>query len=107
MADGLDVDAFIAGYLAEADEHLTAANGLLLALDASQRQREKNPRAVRELFRALHTLKGLSAMVGAEPIVDLTHAMETLLRSADRTGGRLPEQAVELLLQGVRAVETR
>ncbi|MBL8950901.1 MAG: chemotaxis protein CheW [Myxococcaceae bacterium] len=107
MSDGLDVKAFITGYLAEAGEHLSSANALLMAIDASQKRRESNPKAVRELFRALHTLKGLSAMVGAEGIVDITHELETLLRAADKAGGRLPQNAVDLMLKGVRAVEER
>jgi two-component system chemotaxis sensor kinase CheA len=107
MSDSLDVREFISGYLAESGELLSTANTQLLALDASLRKREHNPRAVRELFRALHTLKGLSAMVGAEPIVELTHQMETLLRAADRAAGRLPDTALDLLVKGVRAVEER
>jgi len=103
----LDLGEFIAGYLAEAEEHLASANVNLLALDASLKKQEKNPRAVRELFRSLHTLKGLSAMVGAEAIVDISHEMETLLRTADRSGMSIPGIAVDLLLAGVRAIEER
>ena len=102
-----DASEFISGYLAEAEELLATANTNLLALDESLRKKENNPRAVRELFRALHTLKGLSAMIAVEPIVDLSHEMETLLRSADRAGGRVPDNAVDLLLRGVRAIEER
>ncbi|MBK7859120.1 MAG: chemotaxis protein CheW [Archangiaceae bacterium] len=107
MSEGLDVSEFITGYLAEADEHLTNASTLLVSLDATMRRRETNPKAVRELFRALHTLKGLSAMVGAEPIVDLAHEMETLLKLGDKAGGKLPESSVDLLLKGVKAIEER
>jgi two-component system chemotaxis sensor kinase CheA len=103
----LDLGEFIAGYLAEAEDHLASANVNLLALDQSLKKQEKNPRAVRELFRSLHTLKGLSAMVGAEPIVDISHEMETLLRNADRAGGSVPAEAVDVLLAGVRAIEER
>jgi two-component system chemotaxis sensor kinase CheA len=105
--DHLDIKEFVVGYLAEVEEHLRSANANLLALDESLRKREHNPRAVRELFRRLHTVKGLSAMVGAEPIVDISHEMETLLRSADRAGGRIHDSAVDLLLSGVRAIEER
>ena len=107
MSDGLDVTEFIAGYLAEAEEHLSLANSNLLAVEASLKKKENNPRAVRELFRSLHTLKGLSAMVSAEPIVEISHEMETLLRTADRAGGVLSAAAVDLLLRGVRAIEAR
>ena len=103
----LDLGEFIAGYLAEAEDHLASANVNLLALEQSLKKQEKNPRAVRELFRSLHTLKGLSAMVGAEPIVDISHEMETLLRNADRAGGAVPAEAVDVLLAGVRAIEER
>jgi two-component system chemotaxis sensor kinase CheA len=105
--DHLDVKEFVVGYLAEVEEHLRAADANLLSLDESLRKKENNPRAVRELFRRLHTIKGLSAMVGAEPVVDISHEMETLLRSADRAGGRVPDSAVDLLLAGVRAIEER
>lgn len=103
----LDLGEFIAGYLAEAEEHLASANVNLLALDTALKKQEKNPRAVRELFRSLHTLKGLSAMVGAEAIVDIAHEMETLLRTTDRSGASISGTAVDLMLAGVRAIEER
>lgn len=107
MTGSVDLKEFLAGYLAEVEEHLGAAGTHLLAIDAASRQGETHPRATRELFRSLHTIKGLSAMVGAEPIVDLAHAMETVLREADRNAGKFPPQAVDLLLQGLRAIEQR
>ena len=62
------------------------------------------PRQVRELFRSLHTIKGLAAMVGVEPIVEVAHAMESVLREADQLAGRLPLGAVALLIDGVKSI---
>jgi two-component system, chemotaxis family, sensor kinase CheA len=107
MSDVLDRKEFIAGYLVEVDEHLRSANTQLLAIDESLHKNEPHQRRVRELFRALHTLKGLSAMVGVEPVVDLAHEMEAILRVADQSTGRLSLPAVEVLLKGVRAIEAR
>lgn len=107
MSDLFDRREFVAGYLVEAEEHLQAANGNLLAIEAALHKNEPQPRRVRELFRALHTLKGLSGMVGVDPIVDVAHEMETVLRMADQGGGRLSQPALELLLKGVRAIESR
>jgi two-component system chemotaxis sensor kinase CheA len=107
MSGPLERQEFIAGYLAEVHEHLASASANLLALDEALGRGEPHPRAVRELFRSLHTVKGLSGMIGAEPIVEVAHEMESLLRSADQAGGRLPRSAVDLLLQGVRAIEAR
>jgi len=98
---------FVAAYLVEAEEHLATANSQLLAIEAAQRRGEANPRAVRETFRSLHTIKGLSAMVGVEPIVAIAHRLESFLREFDRSGAPLPPQAIDGLLRGVRAIEQR
>ncbi len=107
MTATADLKEFIAAFLLEAEEHLAVANTQLLAIESSQRSGEANPRAVRETFRSLHTIKGLSAMVGVEPIVVIAHRMETFLRDFDRSGGALPTSAIDALLQGVRAIEQR
>jgi two-component system chemotaxis sensor kinase CheA len=107
MTAELNRDEFTAGYLVEADEHVRSAVSNLLAVENALRTNAPQHRAVRELFRSLHTLKGLSAMVGIDPIVDLAHEMETILRDADRSTGKLSAPAVELLLKGVRAIEQR
>ncbi|RKH66907.1 chemotaxis protein CheA [Corallococcus sp. AB049A] len=98
---------FLPAYLAEADELLASAQKDLLAVEEAVRKGQAQPRAVRELFRALHTLKGLSAMVDVEPVVSLSHWMEASLRLADQAGGRLPESSVEPLVEGLRAIELR
>ncbi|RKG84163.1 chemotaxis protein CheA [Corallococcus sp. CA049B] len=98
---------FLPAYLAEADELLASAQKDLLAVEESVRKGQAQPRAVRELFRALHTLKGLSAMVDVESVVSLAHWMEASLRLADQAGGRLPESSVEPLVEGLRAIELR
>lgn len=107
MSTGFDRREFVAGYLVEAEEHLRASNGNLLAVEKMLARGEPHANRVRELFRSLHTLKGLSAMVGVDPIVDLAHEMETILRSADRSSGRLSAPSVELLLRGLQAIEVR
>lgn len=103
----VDLADFLPAYLTEVEELLSAANAQLLALETAARQRSASPRTVRELFRALHTIKGLSAMVDVEPIVSIAHWMETALRHADQAGGRLPEASIEPMMEGLRAIEQR
>ncbi|MFL5344268.1 MAG: chemotaxis protein CheA [Hyalangium sp.] len=103
----MDLADFLPAYLAEVEELLGAAHTHLLALETAARQRSASPRTVRELFRALHTIKGLSAMIDVEPIVSLSHWMETALRHADQAGGRLPEASIEPMMEGLRAIEQR
>jgi two-component system chemotaxis sensor kinase CheA len=102
-----DVNEFLAGYLAEVEDHLKSARTHIGEVEASLRERRANPRAIRELFRSLHTIKGLSGMVGADPVVDLAHAMETVFRAAERAAGRLPPQSLDLLVQALAAIEQR
>lgn len=102
-----DLKAFLGGFLVEAEEHLRNANAQLLLLDEASRRGEANHKAVRELFRSMHTVKGLAGMVGVDPIVDVSHAAETILRAADRSGGRLSLETVDLLLRATRAIEER
>ena len=107
MTASVDLQEFLGAYVAEAEEQVSLANGMLLEIEASLRARQANPRAVRDLFRALHTQKGLSAMVGVEPIVAIAHRMESSLRTVDQEGGRLTTESVDTLLKGVRAIEQR
>ena len=103
----VDLREFRAAYLAEVDEHLGAINAGLMGVDAANRAGKSSPRELRELMRLLHTIKGLSAMVGIEPIVGIAHRMETVLRAADRAGGLLGDRALEAMIGGTRAIESR
>ncbi|MGH8259218.1 MAG: Hpt domain-containing protein, partial [Steroidobacteraceae bacterium] len=105
MPAQVDLKEFLAGFLMETDEHLHAINSHLVAVAAAVKARQPEPRAVRELFRSLHTIKGLASMVGVEPVVDVSHEMESILRTADRAGGRLSEEALDLLVKATRFIE--
>lgn len=102
----MDREAYLAGYLAEVEEHLAAAGRNLLTAEEGLARGDKHPRAVRALFRSLHTIKGLSAMVGVNPAVDIAHGMEAVLRDAEAAGGALGPRVPDLLAQGLRALET-
>ncbi|MBF5045271.1 chemotaxis protein CheA [Aggregicoccus sp. 17bor-14] len=107
MSRPVNLADFLPPYLAEVEELLGLAHTQLLTLETAARGGAPQPRAVRELFRVLHTIKGLSAMVDVEPVVALTHLMEASVRAADRAGGKLPPASIEPLLQGLKAVEVR
>ncbi|MEY2929511.1 MAG: hypothetical protein RL033_260, partial [Pseudomonadota bacterium] len=107
MSDPLASGEFIDGYLAEAEEHLSIARASLVAVDEAHKRGQASPAPIRQLFRSVHTIKGLSAMVGAEPIVDIAHEMETLLRAADQLGGSLAPRAVDAISRGLEAIEER
>jgi two-component system, chemotaxis family, sensor kinase CheA len=98
---------FMDGFVSEADAHLESSRAALLAIDEGAREGQARPREVRTLMRAMHTIKGLAGMVGAEAIEDLAHALESVLRAGEHASGRLPVAAIEPLLEGLRALEQR
>lgn len=107
MASGSSMQEFVTGFIMESEEHLHSINKNLVAVAQALNGGRLDPRSVRELFRSLHTIKGLASMVGAGPIVDISHEMEGILRTADRSGGQLTEAALDLLLVGTKAIEER
>lgn len=69
MSQYLDV------FLEESREHLTNLNQCLLQLE----QQPQNQAALDEIFRAAHTIKGMSSTMGFSDLADLTHHMEDVL----------------------------
>lgn len=71
----MDMSQYLDVFLQESKEHLESLNQKLLDW-------EKNPgdiAALNEIFRAAHTLKGMSSTMGYEDMADLTHHMEDIL----------------------------
>ncbi|HET9624596.1 MAG TPA: Hpt domain-containing protein, partial [Kofleriaceae bacterium] len=107
MSERVDLLEFVGAFVVEAEELVAAANAALLDIEAGVSAGAARPKAVRDLFRALHTIKGLASMIGVEPIVEIAHALETLTRTADRAGGQLGRRAIDVSLQGVLAIAER
>ncbi|MEK6528588.1 MAG: chemotaxis protein CheA [Nitrospirota bacterium] len=61
-------------FIAEAEDIIENANNCLLEL-----QNAFNPETLNSLFRALHTMKGLSGLFGLKGITGLSHTLESLL----------------------------
>jgi len=59
-------------YAVESAEHLQAMSDALLCLEMTR----KTTKQINVLFRAAHTLKGMSATMGYANIAELTHKME-------------------------------
>src|SRR5688572_30127909 len=98
----MDLSKYAALFLAESREHLASCNQLLL-------EWEREPSAGRQvggLFRAIHTIKGMSATMGYAGVADLAHRLENLL-DALRQGSVTPAPAVfQLLFRSVDALAT-
>lgn len=94
-------DEFIDDYFSECDEHLATVRRVLLSLESAS---DLEPARLDELARALHTLKGLSGMVGLAAAEEVAHAMEDVVRAMKGAGAATPE-LLELLFAGARLLE--
>ena len=88
-------------FRAEARERLAEMNTSLLALE-----RGEGMDRVAELFRAVHTVKGMSAAMGYVPVRDLSHALETLLDLLRRGAMPVTPAVIETLFESVDTLES-
>lgn len=97
----MDVRDLLPAFLAEAREHLQQLGLALVRIEAAPADRA----AAEELFRAAHTLKGMSATMGCSGIAELTHAMEDVLELLRQRAGGLPPAALDVLSACLDALE--
>ena len=71
----MDLSRYAELFLTESREHLSAINHLLLELERAPTASEP----VTAIFRAVHTIKGMSATMGYAAVAELSHELETLL----------------------------
>ena len=65
-------------FIAETEDLLFECRQLILEIQDTF-QTALNPDTINALFRAMHTLKGLSGLFGSKGITELSHALEALL----------------------------
>ena len=90
----MDTSKYKALYLQETGEHLSGIEQGLLAL-------EKNPgdtKTIDNLFRHYHSIKGMSASMGYEPIQKLSHRQEDLLDKVRQKTLALTDEMLSTLL---------
>ena len=98
-------EQFIEDYFAECEEHLSTARRTLLELERLPATDKASLSARQELLRSLHTLKGLSGMVGVSSAERIAHVMEDSLRGIERAGIPFDAPLVDSLLAGVDLLE--
>ncbi len=91
----MDMSQYLDVFLEESREHLNNLNRCLLDLE----QQPQNKAALDEIFRAAHTIKGMSSTMGFEDLADLTHHMEDILSKIKDNLLDINEQIIDILFQ--------
>lgn len=95
---------FMDDYFAEAEEHMVSVRRALLTLEGTVGT--SLPAAVLEdLFRSVHSLKGISAMVELREAEILAHQMESCLRAVRQGQLLLTAANFEVLVDGARLLD--
>jgi len=84
----------LAEFISEAQETIDALDEDLVRLEDTRHGQEADPDTLNAVFRAAHSLKGLSAMFGVDRMTRLAHALED--RLDDVRMGRRPLDAATL-----------
>jgi two-component system, chemotaxis family, sensor kinase CheA len=99
MSDGFDMGAYREVFLSESAEYLQGIVDALLTLESDPEDLEP----VEAVFRAAHSLKGMSGTMGYERTASLTHTMESLMDTVRKREQPVTGDLIDLVL---RATDT-
>lgn len=88
-------------FVVEAEEHIEVLHRSLTEIEKLSDRTRVKAEIVNAIFRAAHTLKGVSGMVGLTKLCELSHAMEDLLDRIRMGKMHFDEPVLESLLEGV------
>ena len=91
-------------FFLEAEEHIQALNDGLLRLEEDIESNQFNEDLINQLFRAFHSIKGASGMMGFDRVNQLTHRSESLLDSVRSKKRVLDLDVVQPLLESLDAL---
>ena len=98
----MDTSRYADLFLTESREHLSAINHSLLELERSSGGAEP----VSALFRAVHSIKGMSATMGYTAVAELSHELETLLDRVRRGAQAVSPAMMDVLFSAADALDS-
>ncbi|HNV05371.1 MAG TPA: chemotaxis protein CheA [Petrotogaceae bacterium] len=92
-----EMDVYLSVFLDEARENLQNLNDALLGLESDMKNLEK----VNEIFRIMHTLKGMAGTLGFDGLAKLCHTMENTFDKIRNHQMTVNEDIIDLLFKGL------
>lgn len=102
---GDDNDSVREDFLSEAQEIVETLSRDLLLLEQSQKEGRSDPDLLNDIFRAVHTLKGLAGMFGMSGLSNLAHTLENLLDDLRLGRVDITQEALDVLFDGVERIQ--
>ena len=97
----MDVSQYLEIFIEEAKEHLENLNTQIMNLE----QDGENPDTINEIFRAAHSLKGMSGTMGFKRMQTLTHDMENVFSEVRNGNIKVSTEMIDVLFRCLDALE--
>ena len=89
-------------FVSETREHLVSLNRALLALEKNP----DDPALLDEIFRSMHTIKGMAASIGQDQVAELAHKAEDLLDKLRKRQLKLAQPQVDAIFESIDYLES-
>ncbi len=100
-----DNEEFINQFVVESEEHLQSIEDNLVILEKNLSDKSFNINEyVNELFRSIHTIKGLSGMLEFNNLFNLTHLWESVLDSVRKGEKIIDKNVIDVSFQGLEVL---
>lgn len=97
----MDTSQYLDLFIDETKEHLQSLNEHVLDLEKDP----ENADTINEIFRAAHTLKGMSGTMGFARMQRLTHDLENVFSEIRNENMKAGEKLIDVLFRGLDALE--
>jgi len=97
----MDVSQYLDIFIEETKEHLQSLNEHILILE----KEPENELTINEIFRAAHSLKGMSGTMGYKRMQRLTHDLENVFSEIRSGNMKVTSSLVDVLFKGLDALE--
>lgn len=98
----MDTSQYLELFIDETKEHLQSLNEHILELEKDP----ENDDTINEIFRAAHTLKGMSGTMGFTRMQRLTHDLENVFQEIRNGNMKANAKLVDILFRGLDALES-
>ena len=92
-----DMQEIITDFVTEAEESLDRIDPLFVELETNGEDKE----ILNDIFRCMHTLKGAAGFLGFQPVVDVAHTSENILKRLREGEIALTKRIVDAVLASV------
>lgn len=93
----MDTSGYLTVFIDESNEHLEVLYNQLLALE----KQPEETAIIEEIFRAAHTLKGMSATMGYHDLASLTHKLENVFDAIKEGKISVQSEMIDVLFAAV------